>query len=157
MLKRKRLEYYQSKLNEAKKLVGESDTPRSISVPSYIFSDRSVSFLEAVIEYLKDNRGLKYSQIARLLNRDDRTVWTSYKRAKTKRDSPSYIKTETYVKIPLSVFMDRCFSGLEAVSLYLKDNRGLKYSQIARLLNRDDRTIWTCYNRAIKKREVDNR
>ena len=37
---------------------------------------------------------------------------------------------------------------------YLKDKLNLTYHEIAVLLNRDDRTIWTCYNIAKKKRKI---
>jgi hypothetical protein len=53
--------------------------------------------------------------------------------------------------IPTSIFLDRTISVLEAITKYLKEERNLTYHQIAVLLNRDDRTVWTCYNRAKKK------
>jgi hypothetical protein len=59
--------------------------------------------------------------------------------------------------IPTSIFLDRSISVLEAISKYLKEEKNLTYHQIAVLLNRDDRTIWTCYNRAKGKvRKNDN-
>ena len=58
---------------------------RSIVIPSSIFQDRDLSVLEAIVEYFKEKKKMKYSQIARLLNRNDRTIWTAYKRAKEKR------------------------------------------------------------------------
>jgi hypothetical protein len=57
------------------------------------------------------------------------------------------------VSIPVSVLSDRSVATLESVVEYMKDTLGLTYHQIAILLKRDDRTIWTCYNRAKKKRE----
>jgi len=47
--------------------------------------DRQVSVLEAISEYLKDEKQYTYRQIAELLNRDERTIWTCYARAKQKR------------------------------------------------------------------------
>ncbi len=57
-----------------------------IKVPAYLFRDRRVAVLEALVEYLKDVKGLSYHEIAVLLNRDDRTIWTVYDRAKKKRE-----------------------------------------------------------------------
>ncbi len=57
----------------------------TINIPTSIFRDRSLSVLEAVVEYLKEHHNLNYHQIARLLNRDERTIWTVYNRAKKKR------------------------------------------------------------------------
>jgi hypothetical protein len=41
---------------------------------------------------------------------------------------------------------------MESVVYYMKDTLDLTYHEIALQLNRDDRTIWTVYNRAIKKK-----
>ncbi len=56
--------------------------------------------------------------------------------------------------VPISVFADRTLASLEAIVEFLKENYGLSYHEIAELLHRDDRTIWTCYHRAKKKREA---
>ncbi|MDD9952762.1 MAG: sigma-70 region 4 domain-containing protein [Candidatus Woesearchaeota archaeon] len=61
-----------------------ADDERYVNIPSFIFRDRSLAALEAIVVYLKDSQGLTYAQIARLLNRDDRTIWTTYTRAKKK-------------------------------------------------------------------------
>ncbi len=56
------------------------------------------------------------------------------------------------VIIPVSVLADRTVATLEAVVEYMKEKQNLSYHEIAVLLQRDDRTIWTCYHRAKKKR-----
>jgi len=38
-----------------------------------------------MVEYLKEHEALSFHQIAALTNRDDRTIWTVYSRAKKKR------------------------------------------------------------------------
>ena len=62
----------------------KEDIP-TIDIPSDIFRDRSLSVLEIMVEYLKEQKGLSYHEIAQLLNRDDRTIWTVYNRVKKKR------------------------------------------------------------------------
>lgn len=57
----------------------------SVSIPTSVLRDRTLKPLEAVVEYLHDNQKLTLHQIARLLNRDDRTIWTVHNRAKVKR------------------------------------------------------------------------
>lgn len=54
-------------------------------IPSFVFRDRSVAVLEALVEYLKDNKGMSYHEIGLLLNRNERTIWTVYDRVKKKR------------------------------------------------------------------------
>lgn len=65
----------------------ESNFPSNdeIKIPVSIFSDRSLASLEVVVEYLKEIKNLSYHEIAVLLNRNDRTIWTCYHRAKIKR------------------------------------------------------------------------
>lgn len=58
------------------------------------------------------------------------------------------------VGIPVSILKDRRLSALEAISEYLKETLNMNYHEIAVLMNRDDRTIWTVYNRAKKKRNI---
>ena len=65
----------------------------TVKVPSFIFRDRSVAVLEALVEYLVDVKKLSYHEIAVLLSRDDRTIWTSYRRVKLKRKG--LIKNDT--------------------------------------------------------------
>jgi len=66
--------------------MGKRESAKSIIMPSSIFRDRELSVLEAIVEFFKERKKMKYSEIARLLNRDDRTIWTAYKRAKEKRE-----------------------------------------------------------------------
>jgi len=61
------------------------------------------------------------------------------------------------LQIPLSVLQDRSVAVLESIVEYLKEEKNLKYSEIATLLNRDQRTIWTVYNRVKKKRNLKNK
>jgi hypothetical protein len=56
-----------------------------IDIPSFVFKDRTLSVLEVMVEYLRDNKKMRFHDIATIINRDDRTVWTVYRRAKLKR------------------------------------------------------------------------
>ena len=57
--------------------------------------------------------------------------------------------------VPTRIFVDRTLSVLEALTEYLKESKNMTYHEIAVLLNRDDRTIWTCYHRAQIKRKTE--
>ena len=123
-----------------------------ILLPSTIFCDRSLSFLEALVEHLRDARGLSYHEIAELTNRDERNIWTLYHRAADKRTVASpKVKIVSNVFIPLSVVKDRSLSILEVVVKYLAEKTPLTNHQIALLVNRSDKTIWTVRNRIKKK------
>ncbi|MFH1134316.1 MAG: hypothetical protein V1735_07570 [Nanoarchaeota archaeon] len=56
-----------------------------LNVPLSIFNDRRTGMLEAVSQYLHDERKLTFQEIAVLLNRDHSTIWTSYHNAKRKK------------------------------------------------------------------------
>ena len=56
----------------------------TVKIPLSIFKDRTLSVLEALAEYLKEELNLRYCKIAVLLNKDPRTIWTVYNRAKKK-------------------------------------------------------------------------
>ncbi len=58
--------------------------PENLDIPSSIFRDRSLSVLEVLVRYLKDEKKLSFHEIAVLLNRDDRTIWTVYSRGRKK-------------------------------------------------------------------------
>ncbi|MAG50254.1 hypothetical protein CL621_01275 [archaeon] len=58
-----------------------------ISIPSHVLKDRTLSVLEALVEYLKEKQNLTYHEISILINRDERNIWTVYSRAKKKREN----------------------------------------------------------------------
>jgi hypothetical protein len=68
-------------------------------------------------------------------------------------EQKAVLENPSGIRIPLRVFRDRDVAVLESITEYLKDEIGMTYHEIAVLLNRDDRTIWTCYNRVKKKRK----
>ena len=119
-------------------------------IPLSVFQGNA-SGLESISQYLKENLGFRYCEIAQILNRDDRTVWGAHFAAKQKANI--HINFDSSIKIPLSIFKDRKLSVLEAISEYLKETHSMRFSVIARLLNKDQRTIWTVYSRAKKKRK----
>ena len=123
------------------------ETSRLI-VPSYIFKDRTFGILAAITKYMKENMDLKYSEIAKLLQRDNRIIWTTYNRYK-KRKPFSIDKSS--LNIPVSVFTNKKLGPLESLTKYLKEDLNLSFREISSLINRDNRTAWASYNNALKK------
>ncbi len=132
---------------------------KEVFVPSSIFCDRSLSPLEAVSEHLKEIKAYNFHDSGKLLNRDERTIWTCYHRAKKKRTQHGLQKKHQLhsVSIPLFIFHDRTLSSLEVIVVYLKERKRLLYREIGLLLNRNERTIWTCYHRSQKKMQKRTR
>ena len=145
------LERYRRSLQRAGNIEISADlASQEIKIPTSIFNDRSIAVLEAIVEFLKDDKQLHFSQIAALLERDDRTIWTTYDRVKKKRTQPRDTKYSG-ILIPISVFADRKVAAMEALCFYMFSKLDLSYSEISALLNRDQRTVWTCVNRAKRK------
>jgi hypothetical protein len=119
-----------------------------ITIPITIFT-KELGGLEAVVKYMKENLNMNYREIAREIERDERTIWTAYKKACEKQKEHVRIK-ETEINLPISIFENKKLTILEAIIIYLKE-KGKKYSEIAKLLDRDPRNIWTIYSKAINK------
>ena len=120
-------------------------------LPISIFNNQKLSALETITKYLKENKSMAYSEIAALLNRDQRTIWATYSKAKKKRPA-GFAPAPSEIFIPASMFADRTLSVLETLTTYLREELELRLNTIAKLLNRDNRTIWTVYHRSKKKR-----
>jgi len=133
----------------------------NLTLPSAIFT-KKLGCLEAITKYMKDNLKMSYSEIANILNRNERTIWTAYKKAIEKE--PETINLERTIMLlpiiklekillvfPTSIFENKSLTTLESIIIYLKEN-GMKYSEISKLLNRDQRNIWTIHSKAINKK-----
>jgi hypothetical protein len=124
----------------------------SLTIPLSPFANRKLGVLETAVKILKENRLLNYSQTAKLLNRNDRTVWAAYHKAAKKQKEKFVLKKEEY-NIPCDIFSERKQGPLEALVVYLKDELKLSFKQISGLLNRNYRTIWLSYKNGLRKRE----
>lgn len=133
-------------------LGGTSQNSSLKLVPLSIFRDRRLTPLEAVIRYLREKRKLSYHGIASLLQRNVRDIYKTYAHAFDKSFLVE-VKSVHTLLVPVSIFADRELSALENLVLYLKEKLELSYRQISVLLNRNERTIWTVYQRARQKNE----
>ena len=59
---------------------------KKLKVPIEIFSNRNLSILESVVVYLKE-KGMKNSQISKVLGKNQNNIWTIYHRSKNKLNS----------------------------------------------------------------------
>ena len=124
-----------------------------VKVPISVFKNDYLSSLENIVKYLRENLLLSFKQIGSLTNRNPIALAVTYRNAKKKLEAKFAITEISPYSIPVSILKDRNISVLENIAVYLKDTFGLTYHSIAVLLNRDDRTIWTVYQRAKKKKK----
>ncbi|PIN73244.1 hypothetical protein COV20_03365 [Candidatus Woesearchaeota archaeon CG10_big_fil_rev_8_21_14_0_10_45_16] len=103
-----------------------------ILIPLSIF-DTPLHPAEALYKYLRENERLSNQDIAELLDRDQRSVWASYRRAKKKRPQHFLKKRERY-QFNINLFRNRQFSILESIIYYLHTVHRLRTKEMARLL-----------------------
>ena len=125
-----------------------NEDKKTKTIPVSVFN-RKISSLETIVKYLKENHNLSYKEIAFLLNRNYAPIAITYRNSIKKYSSK--LKEKHSEKIPISIFSNKKLSVLENIIVYLKETLGLSYRKISVMIQRDERTIWTCYNRAIKK------
>ncbi len=106
------------------------------------------SGLKAITKYLKEQKNLTYSGIAKALNRNPRTIWSTYD--KTTKTPLEYAPSRT---INTLVLANRKLSILEAIAAHLK-KEGLTLKQISLELGKSPKTIWTVLERAKNKERV---
>lgn len=119
-------------------------------MPLSVFDNDKLSALESIVKYLKENLGLNYREISILLKRNYDPIAITYRNSKKKLPTKLNIVSDN--NIPIEIFGNKELSILENIVSYLREKMELSYHEIAVLLRRDDRTIWTVYNRVTKKR-----
>ena len=146
-------------LNDLKKILSELQANYNVTseeaigltqekeIPVSIFSTERGP-LESLVIYLRETGKLDFTTISTLLKRDYQTIWTSYNLG-SKKTSEGI--SHSRVVVPLDIFNSRELRIFESLVKFLREKKSLRYRDIAILLNRNDRTIWTLYNRAIKK------
>ncbi|MFH1439318.1 MAG: hypothetical protein ABIG89_02050, partial [Candidatus Woesearchaeota archaeon] len=133
---------------------------KDVSIPFDVFvSGRNL--LESLSCYLVDSLDYSFDEISLLLNRNIKIVTKAYNSKKKTEDKSCLnniysTKSLHSIKVPLVLFRSRSLSMMEHLVKYLKESYNLKFSQIAKLLNKDQRTIWTIYMRSCKKYNNNN-
>ncbi len=144
-------------INDIKKIYGirgHSIEDNELMIPIGIFGNDKLSSLESIVKYSKEELQLKFSKIAKMLNRSIKTVWTTYKNAS--RKMPKHFESfQDNIIIPYSAFSDRNFSTLESLVGFIK-NLGRSNHEVGLMLHLDDRTIWTVYDRVKRKIGIKN-
>ncbi|MGV8150630.1 MAG: hypothetical protein ACP5NV_02780 [Candidatus Woesearchaeota archaeon] len=124
------------------------------SVPINVLS-AGLHPLQAIVKYLHEEKKLKIRHISILLNRNVQTIWTSYRQVKSKKipskNSRKKISNQNQISIPLSILSKNNNSILESTVHYLNSVHKMPQAQIAKLLGKSIKTIWTCNNRYIIK------
>jgi hypothetical protein len=115
-----------------------------ISIPVSIFGP-DLSPLELISKYLIENLKIGYKKTGKLLNRDTTTIYQAYRSAE--RKMPGAIRKSGGISIPISIISNRNLATLESIVMYLREKKGMKFTEIAISLKKSSKTIWTVYQR----------
>ena len=124
---------------------------KEYQLPISIFMEY-LSPLETVVKYMKENLHYRNNKIAFILNRSEKTVWQAYHGSQQKY--PKSLEEQfSDNDVPFHLLENRELSLFEIIVAYLRERKLLSYHEIAVLLKRDERTIWTVYHRVKAKRK----
>jgi len=123
-------------------------------IPFSIFN-RDLGALESIVKYMKEELLMDYGSIAYLLGRNVGPVGVTYRRAKIKLSGRLNVPAGSSDKrsIPFEALRANKklrLSVLESLVWWLTV-QGYDWHDVAAILARDDKTIWTVLDRARKK------
>ncbi len=129
-------------LTQLERFIHDYKRTREITqIPISLFSGR-LAASEVIVKYLKE-KGLSYAEIAKIINRDQRTVWVTYSKAIKKQKQP-FPAMKDELLIDISIFSTRK-PPLHSLISHLVE-RGYSLKQIASMLNRSYKNIWMINN-----------
>jgi DNA-directed RNA polymerase specialized sigma24 family protein len=127
--------------------ISEAKKEQEEGIPISILKNEKLSSLESIVKFLRENKNLSYYEIGKILCRNPKTLAVTYSVARKKMSNPfEDSMLENAEQIPFTAFNSR-LSILEIICTYLK-SKGKKYSEISRMIGKDQRTIWTVCKRA---------
>lgn len=137
------VERYQIDYKTLARIVLEKE--QDILIPAAIFRDRTKTIIELAFSYLKHNYNLAPAEISKILNipsREAKKLWDASAPVDSIKESPF---------VPAQI-IGGVLSPFENIVEYLKERKRMKNSEIAHVLARSNKTIWTVYERAKEKK-----
>jgi hypothetical protein len=122
----------------------------SCGVPVSIFNSE-LGALESIVKYMREEMLLDYNIIAKLLGRNAGPIGVTYRRSIRKLHSR--LDTSSKEMIPYEALRaneTKGFSVFESIAYHLA-KQGHDWHEIARMLHRHDKTVWTVLDRAKRK------
>ncbi len=114
----------------------ETKDSEETKIPTSLFENDSG--LRGIVRYLHDEKKMSFGDIASSLKRHKNTIRTSYEKSRPLGKISGEL-------LPVRIFERR--APLEAASLHLA-KKGHKLKDIARILGRNPKTVWTALHRA---------
>jgi DNA-directed RNA polymerase specialized sigma24 family protein len=143
-------EFLSVKYGIEKKEIFREIEKRDCSIPLSALSFGTAP-LEAIVSYLKDRKGISIKEISKILARSYRTVWATYSNSKKRKFKKMNKRMQKEICIPLSAFSNSNLGIFESAVKFLREERSMRYHAIAEITGRDERTVWTAYQKAKEK------
>lgn len=125
------------------------EVKQEYSIPLSIFSNKLYP-AEALCKHLRETEQLSFKDIALLLQRSEKSVWSTYQRASLKM-KPRFTKRQENYSLPIAIFQNRSYSFLESVIFYMNRVHRLKTKNIAALLGKSPNSMAVLLKRAREK------
>ena len=122
---------------------------QEITVPISVFSTGKLTILQALVLHLSREQRRENKEIAKLLSRSTKAIWSVVKAANKAHPQPL---PESGEDVPVSAFTSDA-TPLAQFVVYCKEVLRLKNKKIAKMCSRDPRTISSVYSLA-KRGEV---
>ncbi|HOI18775.1 MAG TPA: hypothetical protein PLX15_02840 [Candidatus Woesearchaeota archaeon] len=138
------------KTNVLENVIGNTNKTALIEylIPISVFSNKSAP-LQSLIRYLKEIKKVKNCDIAKTINRSQKTIYSSYIQSK---DYSFNVNKNDSIKIPLLELANSNSTISENLIYFLKSKENLKTVEIAIILKRSPSCISQIHKRSIKKR-----
>jgi len=144
-------EYLSTKYGIEKDEIFDEIEKRNNSIPLSALSF-GIAPLEALVSYLKEKKGISIKEISKKLGRSYKTIWATYSNSKKGRSKRKNKKNLKEIMIPISAFSNPNLGIFESAVKFLKEECSMRYSEIAEITGRNQRTIWVSYKKAKEKK-----
>ena len=119
-------------------------------IPISIFNPH-LGALESIVKYMREELLLDYCTIARILGRNVGPIGVTYRRASRKLKNPLDISSKESIPFEaLCANQAKQLSVFESLAYHLA-KQGYDWHEIARIVHRHDKTVWTVLDRTKKK------
>lgn len=136
------------------------EVKQEYNIPLSIFSTKThLHPAEALSFYLTEEQKLSYQEIAKLLNRNEKSIWATSQRVKKRKLKLVKLNQKEKYFLPLSIFQNRSYSLLESAILHLNQVYHLSNKEISQLLQKSPNSIAVLLKRAkeIESKQKINR
>ena len=131
-------------------ILAGSQRGQPAGIPISIFNS-SLGALESIVKYMREELLLDYATIASMLGKNPGPIGVTYRRSLVKLNMSSDVSSKESIAFEaLRADSTKGLSVFESVAIQLA-RQGHDWHEIAQILHRHDKTVWTVLDRAKRK------